>query len=68
MVSKLGQITIRQKLTNLPRGLRSRLPFPCNRIFPQKIREIPGPELSGTSYFLVPAQYRHSGLVVSWSR
>ena len=26
------------------------MPFPRNRIFPKKIREIPGPEHSGTSY------------------
>ena len=31
------------------RGLRSRMPFPGNRIFPEKIREIPGTEHSGTS-------------------
>ena len=31
------------------RGLRSRMPFPGNRIFSKKIREIPGPEHSGTS-------------------
>ena len=40
--SDLYRLNLLSNILNT-RGLRSRMPFPGNRIFPEKIREIPGP-------------------------
>ena len=49
------------------RGLRSRMPFPWNWIFPEKFGKFPVRAFENI-LFPVPAQYRYSGLAVSQSR